>query len=343
MPTEPQVKGVLAEILRSGRDRYNARFSEARRHRPKMGGEQFGALISEVLEPIVAAVHAVAPGRAEPCFEILFDLALELVGQELLGAGARYPVITRGWRDGLPALSKHLASEPRKVAAAFTNALYNLAQTPGARAYDWVDAMAHAGALAKDVPALLGAGEVAAWVAGLAHYRRGALERLTRMDSVLVSKVLGLPDCGTSDVQRLVSKLEEDPWLLPKQALSNTYESRQLKVVGQIGAFRGFGGRFLAPPCVMVQDGQFVVGDGYDTWLLSADVFGVTLVRHPNPAGELLVERSALHGSAGTIQFRGASGNFPQLANVQSAADDGVTLAVTVPYAHSISLLALAG
>ena len=47
----------------------------------------------------------------------------------------------------------------------------------------------------------------------------------------------------------------------------------------RIGAFRGFGGLFLAPPLVAQSGSHILVRSGDEGWILLADVFGATLHR----------------------------------------------------------------
>lgn len=343
--SQPRVGGVLADLLRDGRERYNARFVEARRYKSKIDAAAFSDVLSTTLAPIVEAVNAVDSTKTLDCFNALYDLALELLGQELLGPRTRCAVLEEGWRTLLPALSKHLSTEPRKVAGAVSNALYNLAQTPGARPAAWMKTIGAFGAKAPDVATLLQAGQVAAWTAGMAHYRNDALKSLDQISSANADLACGLLDLSAADrssLSRVLGRMKENPWITPQQARdSSGLPSSKLKVMKRIGAFKGFGGTFIAPPCVAHEHGQFVVGDGRDTWVLSADVFGATLLKYT--AGKCVPRRHAAHGAAGSLRLNSGSGVFPEFKTVLSAADDGQTLAVTVATSHSICLLAAAG
>ena len=90
--------------------------------------------------------------------------------------------------EGLP---EHLARDPRRFAGSVTNALYNLETTPGARPGEWVESMLRLGRIAPDVAALLDTGKVAAWRAGMAHFRAGALETCAALPPDLARAVLG--------------------------------------------------------------------------------------------------------------------------------------------------------
>jgi len=343
--TQPRIGGVLAELLRDGRERYNARFIEARRYKSKIDAAGFSDVLATTLAPIVEAVNAVDSSKTTQCFDALYDLSLELLGQELLGPRSRCLVLEEGWRTLLPALAKHLVAEPRKVAGAISNALYNLAQTPGARPDAWIKALGTCGAKTNDVATLLQAGQVAAWTAGMAHFRNDALtslEQLSNGNADVACSLLELPATDRSSLPRVLGRMKENPWITPLQARDGSgVSSSKLKIVKRIGAFKGLGGAFLAPPCVSHENGQFVVGDGHDTWVLSADVFGATLLKYA--AGKCIPRRHATHGAGGNLRLNSGSGTFPEFKTVLSAADNGQTLAVTVATSHTICLLAAAG
>jgi len=340
--TQPRVGGVLAELLRDGRERCNARFIEARRYKSKIDAAAFSDVLATTLAPIVEAVHAVDPSKTASTFDALYDLSLELLGQELLGPRARCAELELGWQSLFPLLAKWIAAEPRKVAGSLSNALYNLAQTPGTRADAWMTAVAGVGKKATDAEGLLRGGQVAAWLAGMAHFRNDALKMLDQFsvtDAELACGLLELPATDRSSLPRVLERMKENPWLTPTQARdSRGLTGSKLKIMRRIGAFRGFGGTFLAPPCVAQEQGQFIVGDGRETWVLSADVFGATLLKHS--AGKCVPRRHAAHGAAGELRLNTGSGRFPEFKTILSAADDGKTLAVTIPTSHAICLLA---
>lgn len=343
--TQPRIGGVLAELLRDGRDRYNARFIEARRYKSKIDAAGFSDVLTTTIAPIVEAVNKVDSSKTAGCFDALYDLSLELLGQELLGPRARCAELELGWQSLFPVLAPWIAAEPRKVAGSLSNALYNLAQTPGARADAWMNSLARMGKKVTDADGLLRAGEVAAWLAGMAHFRNDALKTLEQFSAAnaeLACGLLELPGADSSSLTRVLGRMRENPWITPLQARDGSgLSSSKLKIVKRIGAFKGFGGAFLAPPCVSHEHGQFVVGDGYDTWVLSADVFGATLLKYA--AGKCIPRRHATHGAGGNLRLNTGSGTFPEFKSVLSAADDGQTLAVTVATSHTICLLAAAG
>ena len=113
-----------------------------------------------------------------------------------------------------------------------------------------------------------------------------------------------------------------------------------MRIVARAGAFRGFGGLFLAPPTVAVHDGDFVVTDGQGAWRLCADACGATFTRaDAAPAGASLAGPFRVEAEGCVIHGR-QSQTFPEFADVLSWASSEHTLAVTSPYSHAVYLVA---
>jgi hypothetical protein len=359
MDSLPLITGAYAQALKDGRESFNARFAEARRAQPRLDPVEFGDILRTTVAAIVAAAERLRPGRTAEIVSVLYDLSLDLLAREFIGPHSRYPYINAGWRELLPALGPHVAESPRAVAGSLTNALYNLSATPGARPSEWLDSMRALAPLCTGIPALLQAGQVVAWRAGLAHYRKGALALCRQLDAPLARAALGLPDGGGPQVLRaavgeigglapaglhmpldtLLERLADDPWLRPMDAVLED-PPRELRIVARAGAFRGFGGLFMTPPTVTTAGEHFIVRDGDARWLLTADVFGATFHRASDTSmatgsGAFQVDRS------GRVTLGKASKVFAELADFSSAAGNNRTLAVTTQHSHAVYLIAM--
>jgi hypothetical protein len=333
---EKLITGALARALEEGRPRYNALFAQARHATPTLDPRAFADHLRDTVAPVVEAVAAVAPERAGAVTDVLYEFSLDLVAKDFL---TRHPALARGWLTLLAGLPRHLAATPRQFAGSVTNALYNLAQTPGARPVEWAAELLRLGELCADVPALLEAGQVCAWRAGLAHYRDGALAACARLEPRLARAALGLAAAdGDAPLDELLRQLRADPWLHP--AAVGRPAKKRLRLVARVGAFRGFGGAFLRPPRVACADGQLLVSDGETCWLLCADVFGATLHR---TAADLPADgtpgRSPVD-ARGKVTHAGENAAFAELRGSSSAAACGPTLAVTLPLSHVVFLVA---
>jgi hypothetical protein len=204
--------------------------------------------------------------------------------------------------------------------------------------------MARLGAIEPDAPALLEAGKILAWRAGMAHYRDGALAACTSLPRPLVTAALGLPDGEVSpDFEAVLRGLRADPWLRPAEAVRAGPE-RRLRLVARVGAFRGFRGSFLRPPRLTLADGHLFAHDGEACWVVHADVFGATLHRvgaepprgDSRPRGPFQLDRS------GIVRCGGHAQPFPELREASSAVSDETMLAASVPFSHAVYLVALA-
>jgi hypothetical protein len=201
-----------------------------------------------------------------------------------------------------------------------------------------------------DLETMLQAGQVAAWRAGLAHYRRGALAVCGQLPAPLAFGLLKLPAvAATTDLRdSVIARLIEDPWLRPASALSQGESTRRIQVVARIGAFRGFGGLFIDPPSVKRIDGQFVVADGESSWVLTADLYGATFHRMPADQGlgsrpqETESASGFQLGPSGHIKKDGLAANLPELQDVSSWACDEHTLVATTTPSHSLVMVAAA-
>jgi hypothetical protein len=342
----PPLEGPLAEALARGRGEYNARVAAARQRAPLDGHSLFVTLRG--LDAVVRAAHARDPSAVDTVVSALFDAAVELVPQGVLGPGARAPDLEAAWLALLAATPRMLCADPRRVVAAGMNALTRLAERRGTRLGDWVATMGALSERAADVEVWLRAGVVAAWRSGLAHARKAALDACALLPAELAAVAVGL-DAATSaeTMARVVERLRVDPWAWPPHVASGEQPPLGIKYICMIGGFRGFGagGRFIAPPRVGLRDGVFVVTDGEGAFELHADFFGATL----NPAGpvepgrELPQGRGALVLAAGEVRHGEDARAFPALAGVSSWASTDLTLVATRPISHHITVVARSG
>ena len=337
---------VFAHILAAKRGRFNSQFAEAKTYRPSLDDEAFANHLKHVVGPVVERVAETRPEKAEPVAEALYELSLDLIGREFLGPHSRYPSLSEGWTTLFGQLPERLAESPWLFPGAITNALYNLSATPGARPAEWTSSVLALSAACADVPELLAAAQVAAWRAGLAHYRLSALERCRALKPNLAGLALGLPGFKASFLSAkardsLINALLADPWLDP--ASPEPPAKPTLHIVARVGAFRGFGGQFLAPPSVTCPGGQFVVSDGDDRWLLFADRYGASFQRLAAPlTGKPKMSQPyfqlSLSGELTKGKLRAA---FPELERSQSSAANDTTMAVTTPLSHAVTLVAV--
>ena len=296
---------VLISVLRSARADLNAQFAQAKREHPALDDAAFTGFIEQQIDPLAR----LAPGdQAYDVISTAWECGLELVAQRLAGPQARHPWINETWS----LLAAQLAHSPRQLIPAFSNAAHHLATTPGARPRQWLELMQNIAQVVSDAPTLLHAGQIAAWRAGLAHYREGALKLIAALEPKIAQIALGAESAA------FLEKVIASPWI--EKPAGNRENLRA-------GSFRGFGGLFIVPPLVTAVNDQLFVRSGDDVWLLTADSFGATFHRGT------LAEFQAGSGS----RFDDAPAD---IGVVTSVARTRHTVAVTGSLTHAVLLFA---
>jgi hypothetical protein len=334
---------AFASVLRSGRAEFNAQFAEAKRSHPDLDGAAFAEFLSTEAERLVRAAGQVQPERVTEVAMASYEAGLELVAQKLAGPGARHPWIGEGWQRVLPAVAQLVAASPHRILGAVSNALHNLATTPGARPEEWLNALERLGPECKDLDALLRLGQVAAWKAGLAHFRSSAIAAADALPQPLALAAVGAP--GSGDWPEIRTRLLADPWFDPAAPPADETRARRLRVTTQAGAFRGFGGLFQEPPRVAATGDHFLVRSSEECWLLTADLFGATFHRSSLAEFESAVSHTKLPAGLRVADSKVTWGSerfeIASLGKFTSAAANATTLALTSELTHVVVLLAL--
>lgn len=326
---------ALAGALARGRARYNAKIALARRRAP-LDLSRLARHLADGVAPAVEAAARAAPGREDAVCEALFELSLELVARDVLGAEGRHPEVNVAWRELLPRVGTLLAQAPRRVAAAITNAAANLEALPGVRAAEWRAALGALAPACPDVRTLLACGQVLAWRAGAAHWRASALRIWEELPDALAGATLGVPPEVSATRDELRGALA-DPFRRPGAPAT----APALRVIGRVGGFRGFGGPFLAPPDLACDGGRLWALDGEDAYTIHADAFGRTVVRTPGPPSR--GGPRARLGRDGTLALGGLTARFPELAGARAATATETLAAVLPPHTHLVVLVARTG
>jgi hypothetical protein len=330
----------MAEALERGRGRYNARFAAARKGGAPLDGDSFLVHLGNAIEPVVDSVAAKTVNSVDHIdrtLDALFDVSLELFAASLLGPKSKSPAVSDVWTKLLPAIPRLVSRDAKTVAAALSNAAYNLSRSRGARPEDWIAEMRRIAPRCEGVVELLDVGKVAAWRAGMPQYRNGAIEAARRLRPAVASEILGVASAGISWI---LDRMAADPWLTPRAVATDAPAA--LRLICHVGAFRGFGGDFLWPPTVTASGGSIFVTDGEGAWRLICDAYGSLLLRHEGfPCPSRLPDDIAA-GDDGTMRWGVGRASLPELAGPASAACDGHTLAVTLKTSYHVFLIARA-
>lgn len=268
------LSAVLVRELAVARPRFNGLVATARRARRGFDTAALADAVATRLDPLAVAVEAVVPDRTALVVDAGFALTVTLVDHAL--SGERRLLVDRVWREVAVPLAAAVAERPEPALAMLTNAALKLAATPGARIYEWMVRMAGLAPLV-DANTLAAAGQIAAWRAGMAHYRGGALAAAEGLPEALALAAIG----AKGNWAEIRAALAADRWWTPEG-----------KAVGtRFGGFTGFGGPFAAPPEVRAGAEGVFVRSGARTGLLVADAWGATL--HPASVEEFDAARPA--------------------------------------------------
>ncbi len=341
-----RIGDALAAALRAGHEDFNAQFIRTRHQCPTLSAEAFADFLAVGVDPVVRAVSEVAPDKMMETASAAYGSALELVARNLVGPGAKHADILQAWQGLLPVAGAWVAAAPHRVLGAVSNAMYQLAATPGARPGWWSEEMSRLVPVADGVETFLRLGQIVAWRAGMAHFRLGALAILDALPEPLARAVMGLTNsAGQLPWPELRARLEKDFWYNPN--LSDNGKRPPAKLVARTGEFRGFGGLFPEPPTVAGGEaGQFFVRSGDGHWLLTADVFGATFHRAtPEEFATAAAHPASLPKGInldfGGVLFRRERVALPFCGEITSHAANGSTLAVTGSLTHAVMLVAV--
>jgi hypothetical protein len=327
---------AFVSVLSARRAEYNAQFLAARRAAPELDEAAFKEFLTRSLNPLAAAVAQHDSTALLEVVDAAYGVGLELLAQRLAGPRAHHHHIDGAFEQLFPALVRFVAQAPGVVLPRLCNALHQLATTPGARPSEWCAALVALAPRVENVETLLSAGQVCAWLCGLAHYRIGALELCRRLPESLALAALGAP--AGAGIAEIVTRLERDPWFVPSAPQLG------FRVVGRIGGFRGFGGAFLAPPRIVRVEQELFVWSGDDAWLLVLDAFGCTL--HRARAEELAsasfdVQVQGVVVGASHVEFRGRRLPLLDTGAPRSVVGNASTLVLATEHSYAITVVAL--
>lgn len=327
------VEGVepLASILGRNRTRFNSLFATT----------QFGArpidrqaFIRHMRERVNAALQRCDSVQVDAAGEALFALSCESFASGLLGETARYPLVEQIWESVLPHLVRLV--DLRSTVAQLSNAAVRISQEGPQAGAAWIAGLVRVAPHCRTADEVMRCSSVAAWGSGLAQYRESALGIWESLPNELKGIVLGSHFAGIS-VATLERNLQ-DRWADPAAKGEGC-----LEIVARAGAFRGFGGQFLAPPQVASDGQRLLVHDYGSTYALCADFFGATFLRVPDNSLGTLSEGDGKWSVSprGEVHCAGYAAMFPELDGWTSHAATADTLALTFADSHRLALVAV--
>jgi len=324
---------ALAEVLATHRSQLNAHVAEARHRYPAFDTAAFSAFLKTGLDSIAQSVSELAPERTVPVVLAAYDIALELVAQELAGSAARNSLIERLWVSVAPRYARLISQDPINVLGLLSNAVLHVSNTPEARVEDWLFGMSTMAEHVDSINNLRSVGQVMAWRAGLAHFREGALHCADAMPEAMALRAVGAD--GAQTWQEVRDKFRSDPWWSPDA------KRQEISRAGiDVGQFTGFGGTFAQPPEVRAAANGFLVKSLSRYSFLVADAYGSLLLPATSEefasVGKSGYSNAKVAGSTLVINDRRIELDFP--ADGLTITENQHTIAVTSSYSHSIRL-----
>jgi len=336
----PALSGPFAAALRDRRTDFNERFERARHQFPQLQGDEVFAFLRGCVDEAVTAVARIDAAAVAPLVSSAYDAALTLCGQKLVGPNGRFPAIEDGWKRVLPAAASLVSREPTRIIAAVSNALNTIASTPNARADEWINTFARLAPQCTDVDTFLRVGQVLAWRAGLAHLRAGALAAASSLPIEIAAAAVGAK--SGNDLPAAIAKLNRDAWFDPKLSAQ---PSQGMRVVKEVGAFRGLGGLFILPPKIAAADDGWLVQSAGEHWYLAADAFGATFHRATAEEWDSASRAPVMPADVritGPALTRGSTTfPLPLVGPITSFAVSGSTFAMTSAHTHVVTFIAL--
>ena len=317
----------LATWLKSHRPALNARFANARRRFAALDSDAFLAYLRTDVDALASALDGVPEGVFAELFESLYELGLKLIGQAVIGAGARYPMIVPLWHELALRAPRLMAQSPQRILSALANACIHVADQG---CYPEFHRRLLTLTSVSDVDSFLRAGQVAAWRSGLAHYRASALAVARHLDGIALGLAL---EVSPERAQAELSAQVADRWY--------GVPGRGPRVVARIGQFRGLGGPFIAPPRVAAAGGEWLARSGDQVFVLHADAFGSSFhaVASELWPGDSLASTNGIRMVGDDLQIGAHKVPMAGQGDITSVAENGKVLAVTRSGTHQIAIV----
>ncbi len=300
------VSKPFADILSARRQTFNNIVQTARTRTSSFDTEAFSNFLNTDVDAIIQAVCDVDPERSGSITEDVFEMAVNLVAQRRVGAGARDDLINRIWRDVAPRIPKLISIDALESLGALTNSATYVSAQDGLRADDWVKSLQDLAPKLDSIQHLRELVTVSTWRSGGAHVRPVALLAAAALPPEIAAAVIGVSK--KRDIDDALKRFMADIWWTPDGLKPSTGHT--------VGGFAGLGGPFNVPPNVRAIDDGFLVRSADAYFHLSVDAFGAIV--------QSAQEDDWVDANVGLS--RGAEKDLDRITGV-----DNVTLGMTMP------------
>ncbi|WP_207534806.1 hypothetical protein [Desertivirga arenae] len=310
----------LIEYLKESSDEYNKMYYQQELKSGAINSMMLSKWIVQNVEPLIIAVHKVAPESLPKVFKALYASSLSLLGNNL--AITHEEEYKHGWNLCLH-IPQLLVLQPQRILNAINTALESLRQHQPEKVLNWLNLMRNLATKCKSVELFLDYGRFAAWTCGMAHLR----EKAAKIYLDLPGEVLELIQGEVKNVR--IADLIELGWRKEK------YGSFE----GVAGGFYGYGKAFIQPPLVALVENIIVASDGVSSSALFADALGTVLISDI-PVSADYIKEQALQSREN--QLRKIQKHFPiPFDDVTSVAANKSTLVVSRSSSHYLFLYSI--
>lgn len=325
------IEGHLAQLLSAQRTHFNQLYRRARLTAPGLDGAVVSASMQRILPAVMTPVLARDPAQGATVLDALYRVSLRLLAQGLIGSEARGAQWESSWVALSQAVPHCLIEQPELVLSAQADALAHVSAQGEQAIGRWRDCMLAVAPEVEGVAQWLQAGQVAAWLAGLAHYRASALRVAAGLPAQLLTLLFAVDEHAGFAWPALLQSLQRYPWA-DVNALAHGEEHLDFQFCAQAGEYEGLAGVFATPPEVCVHEGRLLAFDAHWVWRIYADRYGISFQRQgPRAQWQVAAQNDT---PVLTMSERQVTATIPFLHT--SWASDGVSLAVTRADSHRV-------
>jgi len=181
------------EALDAQRESLNERFRIRAKLGAKIDPDEFKDHLTQRIGPIIDAVHAYSPERIRRTVADLVEVSLDLFTSNHLGRDSTTKHMHELWENLLPQAAPLIAGNPLRCVGSLTNGLVHVESHNEQAAGRWLELLQRSLRECQHVDEWLMAGKMAAWLSGLAQYRREAIALAGSLRPAILRSLLDLP------------------------------------------------------------------------------------------------------------------------------------------------------
>ena len=323
---------ALQHFFQVERDLCNQMVASVRHQSPTINTDDLDWFISNCLDPLMTGLDKDSHQISFPVAQAGFTHGLELAALNWLKTDQKQEFLQMLWSEFFVKINPLLQQSPVDVFADISNLLSHLFSSDARLPFRWLQLMLPVSAALTSFTLLRQAGMVCAWMSGLAHYRKAALQQLASLPEEIVRRLFNLS--GSRNIIQHIAELESNRW---PTTIGNQVDFYQLQT--RVGSCSLLDGDFPAPPQVFALDDQFFVQSGDLAWHLHVDAFGSSLL--PCDRGEIESYISASNHKQKLIGLDEVPG-LDDINTLSSVAHLPDTLALTSAQTFAILILSIA-